>query len=415
MYKGGFGLEECVFSELRLRRQHKAEEDIDPHLEISSGRIPSCSIFWSFGESKKMEFNGGLVPVAVVILALAASVMFFTKGKKLNLPPVPKGRMPIIGHLHMMDDNEAAHRTFARISEKNGPLTMIYMGSKPTLLVSTAAIAEQVLKHNDQAFASRPFLTAGKTLGFDFKSIVFAPFGNYYKRLRRIYTVELLSPKRVALSQELRQIEVKHVMSSVLSDHLAGGPVNMTSKLQEMAIDNLIRMIFAKPNMGDKECLTREEMTTLKGVVKEAVNLARVIYVGDFIPLLDIYDFTGHKAKTMKLQAKMFASAMALIEKNKSNEKPVVDKDKQNLVDILLSQEGDDRLPDHALAAVLFDFIIAGSDTTSVSIEWAIAELLHYPHFMKRAQGEIDSVVGKDRLVDEQDIKNMPFLQAIIK
>lgn len=51
-------------------------------------------------------------------------------------------------------------------------------------------------------------------------------------------------------------------------------------------------MIFAKPNMGDKECLTREEMTTLKGVVKEAVNLARVIYVGDFIPLLDIYDFT---------------------------------------------------------------------------------------------------------------------------
>lgn len=61
------------------------------------------------------------------------------------------------------------------------------------------------------------------------------------------------------------------------------------------------------------------------------------------------------------------------------------------------------------------DFIIAGSYTTSVSIEWAIAELLHYPHFMKRAQGEIDSVVGKDRLVDEQDIKNMPFLQAIIK
>lgn len=100
-----------------------------------------------------------------------------------------------------MDDNEAAHRTFARISEQNGPLTMIYMGNKPTLLVSTAAMAEQVLKHNDQAFASRPFITAGKTLGFDFKSIVFAPFGNYYRRLRRIYTVELLSPKRVALSQ----------------------------------------------------------------------------------------------------------------------------------------------------------------------------------------------------------------------
>lgn len=90
----------------------------------------------------------------------------------------------------------------------------------------------------------------------------------------------------------LRQIEIKHVMESVLAESQAGGPVNMTSKLQEMGIDNLVRMIFAKPHMGASECLTREEMVTLKGVVKEAVNLAGHIYVGDFIPLLDIYDFT---------------------------------------------------------------------------------------------------------------------------
>ena len=149
-----------------------------------------------------MEF-GGYVGVVVAMVVLGATVVLLQAKmrKKLNLPPSPKGRMPIIGHLHMMDDNEAAHQTFARISGENGPLTMMYMGSKATLLVSTAAMAEQVLKHHDQAFASRPFLTAGKTLGFDFKSIVFAPFGNYYKRLRRIYTVELLSPKRVALSQ----------------------------------------------------------------------------------------------------------------------------------------------------------------------------------------------------------------------
>jgi len=92
--------------------------------------------------------------------------------------------------------------------------------------------------------------------------------------------------------QVLRQIEVKHVMGSVLEDYEAGGPVNMTSKLQEMGIDNLVRMIFAKPHMGATECLTREEMGILKGVVKEAVNLAGVIYAGDFIPVLDIYDFT---------------------------------------------------------------------------------------------------------------------------
>lgn len=167
--------------------------------------------------------------------------------------------------------------------------------------------------------------------------------------------------------------------------------------------------------MGATECLTKEEMATLKSVVKEAVNLAGVIYVGDFIPLLDIYDFTGYKKKTNKLAAKMLDIATQLIEKHKSDAGTGVDNDKLNLVDILLSQKGEDQLPPHAMAGILFDFIIAGSDTTSVSIEWAIAELLHYPHYLKRAQEEIDQVVGKERLVTEQDIKHMPFLQAVVK
>jgi cytochrome P450 len=175
-------------------------------------------------------------------------------------------------------------------------------------------------------------------------------------------------------------------------------------------------MVFAKPHLGATECLTRDEMVTLKGLVKEAVKLAGHIYAGDFIPLLDIYDFTGHKAKTQKLAARMFKIAMELIEKHKSKDTgPNVDADKLNLVDILLSQQGEEKLPDHAMAAILFDFIIAGSDTTSVSIEWALAELLHYPHYVKRAQEELDAVVGKDRVVDETDIKNMPFLQAVVK
>ena len=62
----------------------------------------------------------------------------------------------------------------------------------------------------------------------------------------------------------------------------------------------------------------------------------------------------GHKAKLQKLQARMFKIAMQLIERHRSKDGPTVDVDKLNLVDILLSQQGDDKLPDHAMAAVLF-------------------------------------------------------------
>ena len=168
-----------------------------------------------------MELSG--LSLAILALVLAASCIILLKSKKkMNLPPGPKP-VPILGNLMLMDDKEAAHRTFARIGEQFGPLTLMWMGRNPTLLVSNAAMAEQVLKHNDQAFASRPHITAGKTLGFDFSSIVFAPFSPYYKRLRKVYTVELLSPKRVALSQELRQIEVEHVLGSVLRESSTAG------------------------------------------------------------------------------------------------------------------------------------------------------------------------------------------------
>lgn len=59
--------------------------------------------------------------------------------------------------------------------------------------------------------------------------------------------------------------------------------------------------------------------------------------------------------------------------------------------------------------------IIAGSDTTAVSSDWTIAELLRQPKLMKKLQDELDAVVGKDRLMRESDIPNLPYLQCVIK
>ena len=48
-------------------------------------------------------------------------------------------------------------------------------------------------------------------------------------------------------------------------------------------------------------------------------------------------------------------------------------------------------------------------------MEWALAELINHPNIMEKAREEIDSVVGKSRLVQEPDIANLPYLQAILK
>ncbi|GLJ55407.1 hypothetical protein SUGI_1189500 [Cryptomeria japonica] len=57
----------------------------------------------------------------------------------------------------------------------------------------------------------------------------------------------------------------------------------------------------------------------------------------------------------------------------------------------------------------------AGSDTSSVTLEWALSLLLRHPHVMRKAQEELDSKVGWRRVVEESDIPQLTYLQAIVK
>ncbi|KAH9323089.1 hypothetical protein KI387_017728, partial [Taxus chinensis] len=61
------------------------------------------------------------------------------------------------------------------------------------------------------------------------------------------------------------------------------------------------------------------------------------------------------------------------------------------------------------------ELLMAGSDTTGATVEWAMAELIHRPHIMKLVQAEVDQVVGRNRRVEESDIDSLPYLHAVVK
>ncbi|CDP15167.1 unnamed protein product [Coffea canephora] len=59
--------------------------------------------------------------------------------------------------------------------------------------------------------------------------------------------------------------------------------------------------------------------------------------------------------------------------------------------------------------------IVAETSTTLRALSWVISLLLNHRHVLQKAQEEIDSSVGKERWVEESDIKNLVYLQAIVK
>ena len=67
------------------------------------------------------------------------------------------------------------------------------------------------------------------------------------------------------------------------------------------------------------------------------------------------------------------------------------------------------------ISTILQDLFAAGTDTTSSTLEWAMAELLHNPDKLLKARMELQQTIGKDKQVKESDITRLPYLQAVVK
>lgn len=93
--------------------------------------------------------------------------------------------------------------------------------------------------------------------------------------------------------------------------------------------------------------------------------------------------------------------------------------DEKDFIDVMLSKIDDGGSYGHSkdtiIKATMLNLILAGSDTTSINLTWLLSILLNNRFALDRAQEEIDTRIGKTRRVEESDIKNLTYLQAIVK
>ncbi|KAK5838806.1 hypothetical protein PVK06_007545 [Gossypium arboreum] len=132
-----------------------------------------------------------LIPFLLLLSLLLIFIKTLT-AKKGKLPPGPP-KLPILGNLHQL--GPFPHRSTWQLSKKHGPIMLLQLGSTPPLVVSSAESAKEVLKIHDLECCSRPPLTGPKRLTYNFQDVAFAPYGHYWKEMRKICVAELFSMK----------------------------------------------------------------------------------------------------------------------------------------------------------------------------------------------------------------------------
>lgn len=223
-------------------------------------------------------------------------------------PPEAGGARPFTGHLHLMDggSDQLPHVNLANLADKCGPIFTIRLGVHRALVVSNWELARELFTTYDAVVSSRPRLRAAKHLGYDFAMFGFSPYGAYWRDLRKLISVELLSNRRIELQRNVRISETAHFINEIYNlwekkGDLSGRVlVDMKERFGELNLNVLLRMVVGKRIHGGEEAVDTRRW---REVMRDFFHLAGQFVPADAFPYLGWLDLGGHE-KRMKETAK---------------------------------------------------------------------------------------------------------------
>ena len=279
------------------------------------------------------------------------------KAKLGKLAPEAAGGWPIFGHLPLLKGPMPSHHILGAMADQYGPIFTIRLGWHQGLVVSSSEMAKECFTINDLGLASRPKLIIGKHMGYNYALFANAPHGPYWREIRKIATVELLSSRRLELLKHIRVSEVttflkelhKHwnTITERTKDDIV--LVEMKQWFGDLNLNVILRMIAGKRystanNYDVSGCDDHEnEGQQVQKAIKEFLDLFGTFVPGDVIPYLRWLDLGGYE-KAMKKTAKEldgFLSEWLDEHKRKKGRADVVEDDEnrneKDFMDVMLS------------------------------------------------------------------------------
>nr|BAD06417.1 cytochrome P450 [Asparagus officinalis] len=351
-----------------------------------------------------------LILVILLLLPILLLVIRREKSTSSKLPPCPP-KLPLIGNLHQL--GSLPHQSLHALSVKYGPLMLLKLGEIPTLIVSSSDMAREIMRTHDHIFASRPSLLTSDILLNGATDVVFAPYGEHWRQMRKLCVNHLLSAKMVQSFRLMREEEVSSMLTRI------SGLVNMSEVLNLFTSKILFNAISGKFFVEEEG-----RINVFCKLIRENIAILAQLSVSDFFPSLGWLDLVFGVGARARATAKKWDDVLdEVIEDHvkRSNETGDADdqEERADFVSVLMALQEDDNtgftLNRNIIKAILQDMIAAGTETSFLVLDWGMTELVRNPGTMKKLKDEVRSVAGSETVVREEDISKMFYLKAVIK
>lgn len=293
---------------------------------------------------------------------------------------------------------------------------LLHLGTKPTLVVSSAETAREIMKTHDLVFSNRPTTTVPSILTYESKDVAFAPHGEYWRQIRSICVVQLLSNKRVASFRSVREEEtfimIEKIKGSCFSPKLV---VNLSEMVISLTNNVVCRVALGRKYSSEDD----EQGMRFKRLLYDFVELLGVFDVGDYIPWLRWVNYlSGLYGRANRVAKDLDEFLESVVEEHLERGQIKGDENK-DFVDVLLEYQrkntSDFSISREGIKALILDVFSAGTHTTYTALEWALTELMRHPVAHKNLQNEVRGIAKSNQIITEDDLPKMPYLKAVLK
>ncbi|KAL0403116.1 UNVERIFIED_CONTAM: putative (S)-N-methylcoclaurine 3'-hydroxylase isozyme 2 [Sesamum radiatum] len=344
--------------------------------------------------------------LSLIFVLLFMIMKCIARGSSPAIPPGPFP-WPVIGNFLQVRENP--HIKLSRMARTYGPIMSLRVGAQLVVVGSSVKAAMEILKTHDRVLSGRhlSYTQPASCPKLNQYWIGFARECNdQWKHLRSICRAGLFSVKAIESQVEIRE---RNVVNMVKFLHEREGQlVNMSEVIHNLVFNTMYNILLSRDVVGfgpDGGGAGPE----LKELTGQFLNLLAATNVADLFPILHGLDIQGIQKKVRKITEKMFVMWQDIVRERRDQRRKGF-RAQEDFLDSLLEIG----LSDNHINHLLLELLLAGTDTTTLTIIWALADLIKNNNARSKLRDELTVRIG-DKTIQESEIMDLPYLQACIR